>query len=98
MNKITRRIQNIKIDFQRWIFNMRYKSGSRRDLEAQLKAIQKATKLQKKRGIRLWVVRIFPGKYGIYPKGEVKSVLKRIGLTGRINMFQQDDFIVHITK
>lgn len=91
-------LTNLKIEIQRWIFRRKQKHGSEIDIQRQLKAIKKAEKLSEKRKCRLWVVRIEPGKYRIYSKGDVKAVLRRIGLKGQINMFEINGSVVHITK
>lgn len=89
---------NIIIDIQRWNYRRKYKRGDKIDVENQLKAIEKAVALSKKRKCRLWVVRIMPGKYVIRTKGDVKAILRRIGMKGRIDLFQISDSVVHITK
>lgn len=96
--KLPKFLTNIKIEFQRWKFRRKYKKGSKVDVDNQLKAIEKAEKLSKKRKCRLWVVRISPGKFRVYSKGDVKAILRKVGLKGRINMFEINDSVVHITK
>lgn len=91
-------LTNLKIDIQRWIYRRKAKHGDKIDIQRQLKAIKKAERLSEKRKCRLWVVRIVPGKYRIYSKGDVKAVLRRIGLKGRIDMFSINGSVVHITK
>jgi hypothetical protein len=91
-------LTNIKINIQRWLFRRRHAHESKADIEAQLKAVEKAERLSKERKCRLWVVRINPGKYRIYSKGDVKAVLRRIGLKGQIDMFTISNSVVHITK
>jgi hypothetical protein len=96
--KVPKIIENIKIDFQRWNYRRMYKAGEKVDIEKQLKAVEKADKLSKKRKCKLWVVRLMPGRYKIYSKGDVKSVLRKMGLKGRIDIFQNSDVVVHITR
>lgn len=91
-------LDNLKIDIERWNFRRKYKSGTKVDLSNQLKAIEKAEKLSKKRKCRLWVVRIMPGEYIIRSKGDIKAILRRIGMKGRIDLFQINESVVHITK
>ena len=91
-------LTNLKIDFQRWMYRRKHKSGTKVDLKNQLKAIEKAETLSKKRKCRLWVIRIMPGEYVIRSKGDVKAMLRRVGLKGRIDLFQISDSVVHITK
>jgi len=96
--KLPRIINNLKIEIQRWNFRRKYKAGDKVDIQNQLKAVAKAEKLSQKRKCRLWVVRLMPGKYKIYSKGDVKAVLRRLGLKGKINLFENSDVVVHITK
>lgn len=96
--KLPKLIENIKIDIQRWNYRRKYKSGTKVDLQNQLKAIEKAEALSKKRKQRLWVVRVMPGEYVIRSKGDVKAILRRIGMKGQINMFEINGSVVHITK
>ena len=96
--EIKRTLQNIRINFQRWQFRRKYKSGSRVDLERQLKAIEKANLLSKKRKCRLWVIREMPGRFKICSKGDVKHILKIFGKKSQVNMYELGDVIVHITK
>ena len=96
--KLPKFINNLKIEIQRWRFRRKYTAGAKVDIENQLKAVEKAEKLSKQRKCRLWVVRLMPGKYQIYSKGDVKSVLRRMGLKGKINLFENSDVVVHITK
>jgi hypothetical protein len=97
-------LTNIKIDFQRWNYRRKYKSCNKVDLENQLKAIEKAEKLSKKRKCRLWVIRLMPGIYKIYSKGDLKGIIRRLKLNklskanNEINIYQLSEVIVHITK
>ncbi|GEM_PF-5283870 len=93
-----RSVQNIRINIERWIFRMKYKSGERVDLERSLKAIERAEKLSRIRKCRLWVIRLMPGKFKICTKGSVKHILKLYGMKSQINMYEVGDVIVHITK
>jgi hypothetical protein len=96
--KLPRFIDNLKIEIQRWNFRRKYKAGDKVDIKNQLKAVAKAEKLSKQRKCRLWVVRLMPGKYRIYSKGDVKAVLRRMGLKGSVDIFSNSDIVVHITK
>lgn len=96
--ELPKRIKNLRREFQRWNFRRIYESGKKVDCKNQLKAIAKAEKLSKRRKCRLWVIREMPGKYWIYSKGDVKAVLRRLGLKGRIDLFELSDTVVHITK
>jgi hypothetical protein len=91
-------IKDLIIDLQRWNYRRKQKQGSKIDAKNQLKTIEKADRLSKKRKCRLWVVRIEPGKYKIYTKGDVKAVLRRLGMKGRIDLFSINGSVVHITK
>ena len=91
-------LTNLKIEIQRWIYRRKAKHGYEIDIQRQLKAIKKAERLSEKRKSRLWVVRIEPVKYRIYSKGDVKAVLRRIGMKGRIDMFSINESVVYITK
>jgi hypothetical protein len=73
-------------------------SGGKADLENQLKAIEKAKKLSSKRKSRLWVIRLLPGKYRICSKGDLKSILRNLGMKQEINIYQVSDPIVYITN
>lgn len=95
---IKKQIQNIRINIQRWVFRMKYKSGSRKDLEKSLKAIEKAERLSKKRKVRLWVIRLMPGKFRICCKADVKHILRVYGMKAQVDMYKLSDVIVHITK
>lgn len=89
---------NLKISIQQWDLKRKFAAGDKVDIQNQLKAIEKAEKLSKKRKCRLWVVRLMPGKYRIYSKGDVKSALRRLGLKGRVDLFEISGVVVHITK
>lgn len=91
-------LTNLKINIQRWNYRRKYKSGEKVDLEQQVKAIQKADALSKKRKCRLWVLRIRPGKFQVCTKGDLKATLKVYGLRYRYNIYEIGDPIVHITK
>lgn len=91
-------IRDKRIDFQRWNFRRKKNKGEKIDVKNQLTAIDKAQKLSIKRKCRLWVVRIRPGKYRIYTKSDVKAVLRKLGLKGRIDLFSLNDSVVFITK
>jgi hypothetical protein len=90
--------KNIKIELQRWNFRRKRKHEDKIDLVRQLEAIEKAEKLSQKRKARLWVIRVNPGEYVIRSKGDVKAILRRLGLKGRIDLFSINDTVVHITK
>jgi len=98
MSKISTYYRDIKINIQRWQFRRKYKSGEKVDLEKQLQAIEKATALAKKRNCKLWVIRVFPGKYRIYSKGDVKQVFRNLGIKNQVDMYQLSDVVVYITK
>jgi len=91
-------IRDIKIEIQRWWFRKKYKSGAKKDLEEQTKAIDKAITLSQKRRCRLWVIRVRPGKYVIRSKGDVKTIFKTLGVKGKVDLFQLSDTVVHVTK
>jgi hypothetical protein len=95
---IIERANNLKIDIQRWNYRRKQRKGNKVDAENQLKTIKKAERLSKERKCRLWVVRIEPGKYKIYTKGDVKAVLRKLGMKGRIDLFSINGSVVHITK
>lgn len=90
--------KKIRIDLQRWNFRRKFNSGAKIDIEKQTKAIQKAEELSEKRKCRLWVVRILPGKYKICTKADLKAILRSIGMTQKVNIYQLGEYIVHITK
>jgi hypothetical protein len=96
--RLPRFIDNLKIEIQRWNFRRKYKAGDKVDIQNQMKAVEKAENISKQRKCRLWVVRLAPGKYKIYSKGDVKYILRRMGLKGKINLFENSDVVVHITK
>lgn len=91
-------LRDLVIEIQRWNYRRKQKRGNKIDIDRQLYAIKKAERLSVKRKCRLWVVRIKPGNYRIYSKGDVKAVLRRIGLKGQIDMFSINGSVVHITK
>jgi uncharacterized Fe-S cluster-containing radical SAM superfamily protein len=95
---LVEKYNNLVIEFQRWNYRRKHKAESKKDIDAQLKAIEKAERLSKERRCRLWVVRLSPGTYRIYSKGDVKAVLRRIGLKGQIDLFSINGSVVHITK
>jgi hypothetical protein len=94
MKKIINYIKNLKIDFQRWMFRRR----SNHHAERQQKMIRKADKLSKKYKKRLWVITIERGSFLICSKPEMKKVMQQIPALLRINMYQTNDYIVHITQ
>lgn len=96
--KLFRYVSDLRITYQQWRFGRKYKSGDKVDLENQLKAVEKARKLSEKRNCRLWVIRIFPGKYRICSKADVKAVFRNNGISTSINLFTLNQVIVHITK
>ena len=96
--KIERFYKDTKIEYQRWRFRTKFKSGEKVDLENQLRVIEKANKLSVKRKCRLWVIRIMPGKFRICTKGDLKAILRSCGIAHPINMYQLGNEIVHITK
>jgi hypothetical protein len=91
-------IRNLRIRYQQWNFGRKYKAGDKVDLERQLKAMQKARKLSEKRKCRLWVIRLFPGKFRICTKADVKGVLRNNGISTTINLYQLNEVIVFISK
>jgi hypothetical protein len=91
-------LRNIRIEFERWNYRRQIRKGEKMDAQVQLQVIEKAERLSKQRKVRLWVVRIAPGKFKIYTKGDVKAVLRRLGLKGRIDLFSVNGTVVHITK
>lgn len=91
-------LKNLKIEVQRWNYRRKFNSGAKIDLDAQVKAIEKAEALSKKRKCRLWVVRIMPGKFKIYTKADVKAVLRRIGMKSQVDLYDIGEYVVHITK
>lgn len=91
-------LTDVKINWQRWLHRLRRARFEKVDAKRQLRFIEKAEKLSKRRKCRLWVVRMSPGNYRIYTKGDVKAVLRKIGLKGRINLFTINGTVVHITK
>ena len=88
----------LRVDIERWNYRRQRKHEDKIDIDAQLKAIARAEKLTVKRKCRLWVVRIKPGAYRIHSKGDVKAVLRRLGLKGQIDLFNINGTVVHITK
>jgi hypothetical protein len=91
-------INNIRIEIERLRYRRSKARKESRDISRQLKYIAKADKLSLKRKCRLWVVRIEPGRYRIYSKSDIKAVLRRLGLKGRIDLFSVNGTVVHITK
>jgi hypothetical protein len=96
--KLLKKRRDIKINIQRWNFRRKYKSGEKVDLERQMKAIAKAEKLCIKGKVRLWVIRVMPGRYFVRTKGDTKLLLKAYGYKHIVDMYQLNDVIVHITK
>jgi hypothetical protein len=86
------------IEFQKWNFRRKYASGDKVDIDRQLKAVEKARKLSEKRKCRLWVVRLYPGKYRICSKADVKGILRNNGIRTTVNLYTLNEVIVHITK
>ena len=95
---LIKQIQTLKIKYQQWIFNNRYKSGSKIDLEKQLQAIEKANKLTLKKKCQLWVLRVRPGRYKICTKADAKAILRTYGLEAKVDLFQLGGIVVHRTK
>jgi hypothetical protein len=91
-------IFKVKIDLERWSYRRRKAREEKADIANQLKAVQKADKLSLQRKCRLWVIRIKPGTYRIYSKGDVKAVLRRYGLKGPVDFFSINSTVVYITK
>lgn len=87
-------INNIKIDFQRWIFRRNIK----RDAEVMKKVVEKANTISEKTHKRLWVLKIDACDYRIYTKAEMKGALRSLHLQTKINMYQTNEYIIHITK
>jgi hypothetical protein len=77
---------------------MTYSRGSRNDTRNKLRAIEKATKKSVKSNIRLWVVRLAPGRFEILTKGEVKHLMRALNKMADINIYQTGEVIIHITK
>lgn len=91
---VPRFIINIKIYYLRWQFRRRNKYHA----ERQQKYIKKADKLSKRYKKRLWVVTIERGVFTIASKPEMKQIMRQIPAPFRINMYQTNDYIVHITQ
>jgi hypothetical protein len=91
-------IKDLIIEFQRWNFRRKVQAGAKIDAQNQIKAIEKAEKLSHEKRHKLWVIRVEPGKYVIRTKGDVKAILRRLGMKGRIDIFNENEVIVHITK
>lgn len=87
-------IDKIKIDLQRWIFRRNIK----RDAEVMGSVIKKANRISEKTKKRLWVFKIDNCDYRIYTKAEVKGTLRSMHLQTRINMYQTNEYLIHITK
>ena len=92
--KIPRFLINLKIDYERWLF--RHRSDAH--IPNQMKAIAKANRLSKKYHKRLWVITLEPGRYLIRSKPEMKTIMRQIPDVAKINMYQINDYIVHITQ
>ena len=93
-------INEIKIELQRWIFRKRRQSFKINDDKAMLAAIERAEQFTARRGNRLWVVKISPGDYRVYTKGQVKTFFRSLKhlLPENINIYNTSEYIVHITK
>lgn len=94
-------IKEIKIEIERWIYRKRRHSFKSNDDKSMLEAIKKADQFTAKNGRRLWVVKIAPGDYRIYTKGQVRPFFRslRTYLPGEnVNIYKTSEYIVHITK
>lgn len=96
--KVWGRLTTSRINLERWIYRRKRRHEDSIDIDRQLAAISKANKLAKKRKCKLWVIRIKPGSYRIYSKGDVKAVLRALGMKGRVDMFSINGTVVYITK
>lgn len=86
--------ENIKIDIQRWFFRRKIS----RDAVVMKKVIEKANRISERTKKRLWVFKIDACDYRIYTKAEMKGALRSLHLQTRINMYQTNEYIIHITK
>ncbi len=94
-------INEIKIEIQRWIHRRRRSSFKRNDDKLMLEAIQKADQFTAERGHRLWVIKIAPGNYRIFTKGQVRAFFRTVSayLPGdTVNIYKTSDYIIHITR
>lgn len=94
-------INEIKVEIQRWIYRRRRQSFKSNDDSSMLKAINKADLHTAKNGQRLWVVKIAPGDYRIYTKGQVRSFFRDLKtyLPGEnVNIYKTSEYIIHITR
>jgi hypothetical protein len=86
--------ENLKIDFQRLVFRRKLK----KDARIMGETILKADKISEKTRKRLWVFKIDVADYRIYTKAEIKGAIRSMHLTRMINMYQPNEYIIHITK
>lgn len=94
MNLLT----NLKIDYQRWMFRRKQSHNKENDIKLRLKAIEKANKMSERSKKRLWVLKMDICDYRIFTKTEIKSAMRRFNQIMRINYYQTNEYIVHITK
>jgi len=88
------KLENLKIDFQRWIFRRRL----RQDANVMQKTILKADRISERTKKRLWVFKIDASDYRIYTKPEMKGTLRSMKISHLINIYQTNEYIIHITK
>ncbi|NLH53542.1 MAG: hypothetical protein GX459_11950 [Bacteroidales bacterium] len=91
------KISDIKRKIEIWLFRFRRKRLIKRDKAIMANSIKKANELSKQAKCRLWVVKVDTADYRIMTQGEVKAVLRRIGLSTVLDIYKKNDSIVHIT-
>jgi hypothetical protein len=91
-------LTNLKINLQRWNFRRKQRKAKRIDADKMAKTCIKANLMSKETKIRLWVLKVADGDYRIFNKNQVKGALRSMGLQSLINMYQPNQYIVHITK
>ena len=93
MGKLT----NIRINYERWLYRIRQARKRRTDAAKMAIAIADATKQSKKIQKRLWVIKLDTADYAIMTKPQLRVFLRRLGIIDKINYFQPNHIIMHIT-
>jgi hypothetical protein len=91
-------LKNLRINIERYNFRRKERKAKSHDADKKAKAIIKANLTSERIRKRLWVLKHGPADYGIYTKAEVKGALRALGLHGLVNMYQPNQYVIHITK
>jgi len=87
-------IENIKIDLQR----RKFRRNIKRDAHILEKVIDKAEHISQRLKKRLWVFKVDAADYRIYTKSQMKGALRSLHLQNESNMYQTNEYVIHITK